>query len=99
MDDSKSFWDKWKKLGENDTKNVCLDIPGKKLFDHFSNLHSMNQDEQEIKPDLFSKKIIDNERLNEPFSKKEFDTVINSLKNNKSRGLRWYIKRDDKTLP
>ena len=85
IDDSKSFWEKWKTFGENESKDIKMKISGKKLYDHFLNLHqeidSKNVEQSEI-PNNFPT----NENLNKAFSKKEFKKVVQNLKCNKSEG-------------
>lgn len=84
MNDSKSFWEKWKTFGENDSKESGINIPGGKLYDYFSNLHketNTNVEDFEV-----SNRIPTKEDLNKPFSKNEFKNVIQSLKTNKSEG-------------
>ena len=86
LDDSKSFWEKWKNFGEIDTKKTCTKIPGDKLYTHYSSLHNETCDDQVPGLEPVSNKITDNEKLNRPFSKTEFKNVIENLKGNKSEG-------------
>ena len=86
QNDSLSFWKKWENFGENDANKSQLKIPGQKLYDHFSKLHSQSSDAQVPEMESPPNKIIDTERLNRPFSNKEFKNVINSLKNKKAVG-------------
>ena len=86
MNDSKQFWDKWKNFGDIETNKSSIEIPGNKLFEHYSKLHSKHAEDKEIEPESTHLKILDNEKLNKPFSKKEFKTIIDDLKRNKSEG-------------
>ena len=85
LGDSKSFWEKWKKIGENDTKEQDINIPGQKLYNYFSNLHNETNEDEIIDLEN-SNKIPTEEDLNKPFSKKEFKKVLQCLKTNKSEG-------------
>ena len=63
-----------------------MEIPGHTLLAHYSQLHSKNRDDKEIESEPVQNKIADNEKLNSPFSKKEFKMVIENMKRNKSEG-------------
>ena len=52
-----------------------MEIPGNILYEHYSKLHSKQEYDNEIDPEPVVNKILDNERLNQPFSRKEFRTV------------------------
>ena len=84
LDDSKSFWEKWKTIGEKYNREQDLIIPGKRLYDYFSNLHNetLNKDITETINEIPTK-----EDLNKAFSKKEFKQIIQNLKTNKSEGF------------
>ena len=87
LNDSKQFWDKWKNFGDLlETNKSNIEIPGKKLYEHYSKLHKKHDEDKEIEPDATPVKILDNEKLNRPFSKNEFKAVIDDLKRNKSEG-------------
>ena len=85
LGDSKSFWEKWKKIGENYNKEQNNNIPGKRLYNYFSNLHN-----ETISDDITDTETINEiptkEDFNKTFSKKEFKTIIQNLKTNKSEG-------------
>ena len=78
--DPVSFWRKWKQFGENDIIKYKLKVPGQKLYDYFSKLHSQNDETQVPKSEQPLSKILDNTRLNKPFLNKELKAVIHSLK-------------------
>ena len=83
LDNSELFWNKRKKFGDT-PKRKDIEVDGQKLYDHFSTLYKKNIEDEEISPEPTQKKILDNGKLNESFSKQEFDTVINNLKRNKA---------------
>ena len=85
LDDPTSFWKMWKKFDDGGTEKTKLEIPGEKLFSHYSQLHNQNQNDDVPEPEPF-KKTTDNVKFNKHFSKKEFMLVIKYLKNNKSEG-------------
>ena len=85
LDDSKSFWEKWKSFGETDTKEQSIKIPGKKLYNHFSNLHN-ETNKDDITESIPSNRIPTKEDLNKPFRRKEFKKIIQGLKTKKSEG-------------
>ena len=82
----KTFWKNWKNASEIDSFKCEADITGDQWFDHFSNLHTEKGVENIVNPPL--KKNISNlqNRLNEPFSIKEFMNIIKNLKNDKASG-------------
>jgi len=84
LDNSELFWNKWKTFGDINPKRKDIEIGGQKIYDHFSTLYKTNIEDDEISPEPTQKKILDNEKLNEPLSKKEFYTVIDNLKKNKA---------------
>jgi len=69
-----------------DKNKKTLTIPGQQLHDYFSNLHKNNEESEIPEIEQPENKILDNERLNKPFSKKEFKAVINALKSKKAEG-------------
>ena len=85
LHDLASFWGKWKNIGENDTKQPNLKIPGEKLYSHFSNLHN-ESNKADITESVPSSKLPTKEDLNKPFTKKDFKKIIQNLKTNKSEG-------------
>ena len=85
INDSKSFWEKWKTFGENDSKGSEMKIPGKQLYDHFSNLHKETNTDN-IEYSEMSNNIPTKEEVSKPFSKKEFRNIVQNLKTNKSEG-------------
>ena len=85
MDDSKSFWEKWKTFGENDSKESGIKIPGGKLYHYFSNLHKETNTDN-VEDSEVSNQIPTKEDLNKPFSKNEIKNVVQSLETNKSEG-------------
>ena len=85
LDDPSSFWKMWKQFDDSDTERTKLEIPGEKLFSHYSQLHSQHQNDDVPEPEPFNKTTTST-KLNTHFSKKEFMLVIKNLKNNKSEG-------------
>ena len=84
LNDPKIFWKKWKQFSETETTTRKPDINGKDWYDHFANLHSAKDANNESLP-LFNikpKSYISNV----PFTKKEFTDAISKLKNNKAEG-------------
>ena len=85
LNDPKIFWKKWKQFSETETTTRKPDINGKDWYDHFANLHSAKDANNESLP-LFNikpKSYISNV----PFTKKEFTDAISKLKNNKAEGF------------
>ena len=62
-----------------------INIPGQKLYEYFSNLHN-DSNNDEITEFETTSNISAKEDLNKPFSQKEFNKVVRSLKTNKSEG-------------
>ena len=86
LSDSKSFWEKWKNFGENDTVKQDMKIPGEQLYNYFSKLHKETSNDDIENSELLPENIKNEENLNKPFSKKELKDAIENLKNNKSAG-------------
>ena len=84
IEDPTTFWEKLKHFNNSENMTQETKIPGLKLFQHFSNLH-LNNNEVMV-PENPKINIATNEGLNKPFSKKEFNNTIDSLKINKSAG-------------
>ena len=89
LGDSKSFWEKWKRFDENDTPKENMKISGGNLYNYFSNLHkeTSNANEEVVDPKPSLCNSTKEEKLNKPFTKKEFKKIIENLLNNKSEGL------------
>ena len=83
ISDPKAFWEKWKKIGEIYVDRKSPDIKGEKWYNHFSNLHNIGEETNELP--IPEKSKTDNV-TDEPFTKKEFMNVISNLKNNKTIG-------------
>ena len=84
LNDSKDFWKKWKNASEIDISQRDTQITGNQWFSHFSNLHS---EKSADKLGNINTKTKMGHELNEPFTKKEFMTVIKNLKNDKAAGF------------
>ena len=86
LSDSKLFWEKWKKFGEYERTEKETKIPGEKLYSYFSNLHNETSQDNVIGLEPLHIEFRSKEKLNKPFSKKEFKNVIETLKTGKSEG-------------
>ena len=82
----KLFCANWKNCSENSSKQLSSLVSGEKWFNHFSNLHShATSNDTLVREDdtTYSQDVI----LNQPFTKKEFETAIKALKNGKACGV------------
>ena len=59
----------WKQFDDSDTERTKLEIPGEKLFSHYSQLHSQHQNDDVPEPEPFNKTTTST-KLNTHFSKK-----------------------------
>jgi len=82
IDDSKSFWEKWKIFGDYHTREANIKLPGEKIYEHFSKLHNDAQENVITESIIASNK----KMSSKPFSNKEFKEIIKNLKINKSEG-------------
>ena len=86
LNDSKLFWEKWKKFGEHEKTEREMKIPGEKLYSYFSNLHNETSQANVTGLEPLQIELRNKENLNKPFLKKEFKNIIEKLKNGKSEG-------------
>ena len=88
LGDSKTFWRKWKNASEHYSNTKVPDITGQQWYDHFSKLHTETREGNDLN---FRRegvdKVYQDLGINEPFTEKEFMSVIKNLKNCKAAGF------------
>ena len=88
LGDSKTFWRKWKNASEHYSNTKVPDITGQQWYDHFSKLHTETREGNDLN---FRRegvdKVYQDLGINEPFTEKEFTSVIKNLKNCKAAGF------------
>ena len=85
LTNSKKFWENMKTTTEIKMDQPESKISGKKWFDHFSKLHTEKGDKPTPRIEIEDNGEFNTE-LNKPFSKSEFFSIVNNLKNEKAVG-------------
>ena len=86
LNDPKTFWNKWKKVGETDVLPTQPNITGEEWYNHFPYLHKENNDTNLENLEYFQNTNNFCRELDQKLSETEFQKVIKNLKNNKAVG-------------
>ena len=86
LTDPNIFWKKWKNANEINITTPKPDITGENWYSHFKNLHTEKGNENIDKSQHIKNINTDDKVINKAFTRKEFETVIKNLKNDKAEG-------------
>ena len=86
LNDPKTFWNKWNKVGETDVNPTHPNITGEEWYNHFSTLHKETDNTNANNFGELRDTSDYCREFDQQFSETEFQNVIKNLKNKKAEG-------------